>query len=57
MSQETLNIISQKSSGDRKNLKNELEKIENFLGTRKILNFEDALKLTNLSENYSKLTG
>ena len=53
VSQETLNIISQKSSGDRKNLKNELEKIENFLGTRKILNFEDALKLTNLSENYS----
>ena len=53
VSQETINIISQKASGDRKNLKNELEKIENFLGSKKKLNTEDALKLTNLSENYS----
>ena len=52
-SQETINIISQKSSGDRKNLNNELEKIENFLGGKKKLNIEDVLKLTNLSENYS----
>ena len=52
-SQETINIISQKSSGDRKNLNNELEKIENFLGAEKKLNIEDVLKLTNLSENYS----
>ena len=53
VSQETMNIIYQKSSGDRKNLKNELLKIENFLGSKKRLNIEDALKLTNLSENYS----
>ena len=53
VSQETINIISQKSSGDRKNLKNELEKIESFLGSKKTLNTEDALKLTNLFENYS----
>ena len=30
VSQETINIICQKSSGDRQNLNNELEKIENF---------------------------
>lgn len=53
VSQETINIISQKSSGDRKNLKNELKKIENFLGSKKKLNLEDVLKLTNLSENYN----
>ena len=53
VSQETINIISQKASGDRQNLKNELKKIENFLGSKKKLNSEDALKLTNLSENYS----
>ena len=53
VSQETINVISQKSSGDRKNLKNELEKIENFLGSKKKLNISDALKLTNLSENYN----
>lgn len=53
VSQETINIISQKSTGDRKNLKNELEKIENFLGVKKKLEIDDVLKLTNLAENYS----
>tara|TARA_B100001057_G_scaffold411285_1_gene426854 strand:- start:2292 stop:3284 length:993 start_codon:yes stop_codon:yes gene_type:complete len=52
-SQETINIIIEKASGDRKNLKNELTKIENFLGTKKKLSTESVLKLTNLSENYS----
>jgi DNA polymerase-3 subunit delta len=52
-SQETINIIIEKSSGDRKNLNNELEKIENFLGSNKKLSTVDVLKLTNLSENYS----
>ena len=52
-SQETINIIIEKSSGDRKNLNNELEKIENFLGSNKKLSTKDVLKLTNLSENYS----
>ncbi len=52
-SQETINLIVEKSSGDRKNLKNELIKIENFLGERKKLSFEDTLKIVNLSENYN----
>ncbi len=52
-SQETVNIIIEKASGDRKNLKNELIKIENFLGSKKNLSSENVLKLTNLSENYS----
>jgi len=52
-SQETINIIVEKSCGDRKNLNNELEKIENFLGSNKKLSTKDVLKLTNLSENYS----
>ena len=53
VSQETINIISQKAMGDRKNLNNELNKIENFLGSKRQLNIDDTLKLTNLSENYS----
>jgi len=52
-SQETINIIIEKSSGDRKNLNNELEKIGNFLGSNKKLSTETVLKLINLSENYS----
>ena len=46
-------MIVEKSSGDRKNLKNELTKIENFLGKNKKLKFEDTLKIVNLSENYN----
>ena len=53
ISQEIVNIIIDKSSGDRKNLKNELEKIENFVGKDKPLTTEHVLKLINLSENHS----
>ena len=52
-SQEIINIIIEKSSGDRKNLKTELEKIENYLKSNQKLSTENILKLTNLSENYS----
>jgi len=52
-SSETINIIIEKASGDRRNLKTELVKIENFLGSNKKLTTESVLKLTNLSENYS----
>lgn len=52
-SSETINIIIEKASGDRRNLKTELVKIENFLGSNKKLTTDSVLKLTNLSENYS----
>ena len=52
-SQEIINIIIEKSSGDRKNLKNELDKIENYLKSNQKLSTGNILKLTNLSENYS----
>ena len=53
ISQENLNLIIERSKGDRINLKNELEKISNFYQIKKRINLEDILKLTNLSENYS----
>ena len=39
--------------GDRKNLNNELIKIENFLISKKNISIEGILKLTNLAENYN----
>ena len=51
-SQEILNILVQRSKGDRNNLKNELEKIENFSQNGKKITLEKVLKITNLSENY-----
>jgi DNA polymerase-3 subunit delta len=52
ISQQSINLIIERSRGDRINLKNELEKIENFLKNKKRIETEDILKLTNLSENF-----
>ena len=53
LSQENLNLIIERSQGDRINLKNELEKIITLSKNKKKLETDDILKLTNLSENYS----
>tara|TARA_B100001057_G_scaffold348072_1_gene349406 strand:- start:572 stop:1564 length:993 start_codon:yes stop_codon:yes gene_type:complete len=52
LSQEHLNFIIERSQGDRINLKNELKKIVNFCKNKKKIEFDDILKLTNLSENF-----
>ncbi len=53
ISQEIINLLIGRSRGDRGNLINELNKIENLSITKKNIGIEDVLKLTNLSENYS----
>jgi len=53
VSQEIINLLIGRSRGDRGNLINELNKIENLSITKKNIEIEDILKLTNLSENYS----
>ena len=53
LSQEVVNLIVERSSGDRINLMNELEKISLFVINKKKINIEDVIKLTNLAENYS----
>ena len=53
ISQQLINILIERSRGDRKNLYNELTKIENFSLNKKDINLQDVIKLTNLAENYS----
>jgi len=53
LSQEIINLLVGRSRGDRGNLINELNKIENLSITNKNIKIEDVIKLTNLSENYS----
>ena len=53
LSQEHINLIIERSQGDRINLKNELEKIIILSRSKKKFDIDDILKLTNLSENYS----
>ena len=53
ISQQLINVLIERSRGDRKNLNNELAKIENFSLHKKNLNIEEVIKLTNLADNYS----
>ena len=53
ISQQLINILIERSRGDRKNLNNELEKIENFCLNKKNINLQAIIKLTNLADNYS----
>lgn len=52
LSQSNINFLINKSNADRRNLLNELEKIELF-STQKTITMDSLLKLVNLSENYS----
>ena len=53
ISQQLINILVERSRGDRKNLNNELSKIENYLINKKNINFREIIELTNLADNYS----
>ena len=48
-----VNILIERSRGDRKNLSNELEKIENFSLDKKNITLQEIIDLTNLADNYS----
>ena len=53
LSPQNINLIIERSKGDRINLINELNKIESFSKTQKQIKTEDILRLTNLSENFN----
>lgn len=51
ISTESVNLLISRASGNRDNLKTELEKILNYSRSKKLIDFETVKKLTNLSEN------
>ena len=53
LSRESINLLIERSSGDRQNVKMELEKILQYSFSNKKIDYEIVSKLTNLSENYS----
>ena len=53
ISNENINLIIERSKGNRTNLYNELEKISSYLRSKKNINLQDLLKLTNLAEDYN----
>tara|TARA_B100000989_G_scaffold297055_1_gene281745 strand:- start:407 stop:1399 length:993 start_codon:yes stop_codon:yes gene_type:complete len=52
ISQQNINLIVERCNEDRNNLKNELNKIKNYLTNKKKISSEEILKIINLSENY-----
>ena len=52
LSRESINLLIERSSGDRQNVKIELEKILQYSFSNKKIDYEIVSKLTNLSENY-----
>jgi len=53
ISQQLINVLIERSRGDRKNLNNELQKIEAYSLNKKNLHLEEIIRLTNLADNYS----
>ena len=53
ISQESIDLLVNRANGERKNLNNELTKIESYLTNKKKISVEEIHTLTNLSENYS----
>ena len=53
ISQESINLIVERSNGSRYHLKNELEKIELYVSNKKEIEFSEIIKLTNLGKNYN----
>ena len=53
LSSESINLLIERSCGDRKNLNLELEKILNYSLSNKKIEFKTVQKLTTLAENYN----
>ena len=53
ISQQLINVLIERCRGDRKNLNNELAKIEGFSLNKKKISLQEIIKLTNLADNYS----
>ena len=53
ISQQAINLITERCRGDRQNLNNELQKLKSFTKNKNKIEIEDLLKHTNLAENYN----
>ncbi len=53
ISQETINLIIERSNGSRQHLKNELQKIDLYATKKKEVELSEIIKLTNLGKNYN----
>ena len=53
ISSQNINLIVERSKGNRIHLKNELEKVANYNKNKTSIELDEIIKLTNLAENYN----
>ena len=53
LSYESVNLLIERASGDRNNLRNEINKLISFAHNKNIVTYDEVKKLTNLSDNYN----
>ena len=52
LSNESINLLVERASGDRNNLRNEINKLKSFAFNKNIVSYEQVKALTNIAQNY-----
>ena len=52
LSTESINLLIERASGDRNNLRNEISKLKSFASDKQVISYEQVKELTNMAENY-----
>ena len=52
LSTESINLLIERASGDRNNLRNEINKLKNFALNKQVISYDQVKELTNMARNY-----
>jgi len=52
LSTESINLLIERASGDRNNLRNEINKLNSFALNKQVISYEQIKELTNMARNY-----
>jgi len=52
LSTESINLLIERASGDRNNLRNEINKLKSFALNKQVISYDQVKELTNMAENY-----
>ena len=52
LSTESINLLIERASGDRNNLRNEINKLKSFAFNKRLISYDQVKELTNMARNY-----
>ena len=52
LSIESINLLTERASGDRNNLRNEINKLKSFALNKQVISYDQVKELTNMARNY-----